>query len=418
LKDRLGPHVLIGATTWWPLSARLAIAFLRKGCRVSAVCPPGHPLRFVSGIEAIYTYGSLASMRALRSAIAAAKPDLIVPCDDGVVWQLHSLHRREIELRTVIERSLGPAEHYATIRSRGTLLQTAEQLGIRIPRTQNIGSEAELQSWPQETPGVLKLDGTWGGSGVVIVQSRSEAIAAFRRLATPPSVGWMLKRWLVNRDLLAWWSLQGREKPTVSVQQFITGRPANTMMACWNGQMLALVTVEVLAAQGATGAATVVRIVDNPEIEQAARLLAFRLQLTGFHGLDFVLEEETGAAYLIELNPRSTQLGHLHIAGQGDLASMIAEKLGAKGETGGRSDCGVGDAIAFFPQTFIWNPQSPYLRTAYHDVPWEEPKLVRDLMKIWWPDRQLLSRVYHYFRPPRRPMEVKFDDVTTTALTR
>jgi predicted ATP-grasp superfamily ATP-dependent carboligase len=331
---------------------------------------------------------------------------------------LHSLHEREIEMRVVIERSLGAAEHYATIRSRGTLLQTAEQLGIRTPRTQNIGSEAELQSWPQEAPCVLKLDGTWGGSGVMIVQSRSEAIAAFRRLATPPSAGLMLKRWLVNRDLLAWWSLQGRDEPAVSIQQYIAGRPANTMMACWNGQMLALVTVEVLAAQGATGAATVVRIVDNPEIEQAARLLAFHLQLTGFHGLDFVLEEETGAAYLIELNPRSTQLGHLRIAGQGDLAGMVAERLGAKTESEGRSDCGVGDAVAFFPQTFIWNPQSPYLRTAYHDVPWEEPKLVRDLMKIWWPDRQLLSRLYHYFRPPRRPMEAKFDDVTTTALTR
>lgn len=394
------------------------MAFLRRGCRVSALCPPGHPLRLISGIEAVYTYRSLDSMQALRSAIAAAKPDLIVPCDDGVVWQLHGLHAREIEMRAVIERSLGPAEHYPTVRSRGILLQTAEQLGIRVPRTQNIDSEAELQSWPQETPGVLKLDGTWGGSGVVIVQSRTEAIGAFRRLATPFSVGLMLKRWLINRDLLAVWSLHGRAQATVSIQQYIPGRPANTMMACWNGEMLGLVTVEVLSAQGATGAATVVRIVDNPEIERAARLLAFRLQLTGFHGLDFVIEEETGAAYLIELNPRSTQLGHLRIAGQGDLASMVAERLGARAESEEIADCGVGDAVAFFPQTFIWNPRSSYLRTAYHDVPWEEPKLVRDLMETWWPDRQPLSRLYHHFRPPRRAMEVKFENVNTTALTR
>jgi hypothetical protein len=33
--------------------------------------------------------------------------------------------------------------------------------------------------------------------------------------------------------------------------------------------------------------------------------------------------------------------------------------------------------IALFPQEWQRNPASPYLRNAYHDVPWNEPELVR-----------------------------------------
>ena len=412
------PMVLVGATTWWPLSARLAMAFLRHGCRVAAICPPGHPLRFVEGIETVYTYRGLDSLRSLQAAVTASNPDLIAPCDDGVVWQLHLIHEAEPALRTIIERSLGPAEHYATIRSRGQFLLAAQELGIRIPETQTIESADQLQRWPLESPGVIKLDGTWGGSGVVIARSRQEALAAYERLSTPVGIGTVLKRWFVNRDPLALWSLHGREKSTVSIQQFIPGRPANTMMACWNGQLLASVSVEVLSAQGATGAATVVRVIDHPEIEQAARLIAFRFQLTGCYGLDFMLDDETNAAYLIELNPRATQLGHLRLEGQGDLAHLLAEQLGASIDSSRTTDCAVGSTIAFFPQAFNWNPKSAYLRTAYHDVPWEQPGLVRELLRPIWPERQTLYRFYHRIRPLRPQVEAKFDEAPKTAAIR
>jgi hypothetical protein len=36
------------------------------------------------------------------------------------------------------------------------------------------------------------------------------------------------------------------------------------------------------------------------------------------------------------------------------------------------------DTIALFPQEWIRDPESPFLRSAYHDIPWEEPDLVRD----------------------------------------
>src|SRR5579859_4735026 len=167
-----------------------------------------------------------------------------------------------------------------------------------------------------------------------------------------------------------------------------------------------MVTVEVLTAQGATGAATVVRLMHNDEIEQAARLLAREFHLSGFHGLDFVMDG-AGAAYLIELNPRCTQLGHLRLPGQGDLAGAMSAKLASR-ETQEPQDCIEAETVAFFPQTFNWNPQSAYLRRGYHDVPWEEPALLRELLRDSWPERQLLTRIYHYFRAPKKQSEVKF----------
>lgn len=217
------------------------------------------------------------------------------------------------------------------------------------------------------------------------------------------------KRFLINRDPFALWAWRRPEAPHVTVQQFIPGRPANTMFVCWQGEVLSTVTVEVVCAQGATGAANVVRLIQNEEIAEAARLVARRFMLNGFHGLDFVLEKGTGIPYLIELNPRCTQLGHLRLPFQGDLAGAFSAKL--KGEDLPPEDDPIGgDTVAFFPQAFSWNPRSPYLRHGYHDVPWEEPDLLRELLREPWPDRQLLARIYHRFRPPKQPAEVQFDE--------
>jgi hypothetical protein len=169
------PKILICATLWWPSSARLAMAFLRHGCHVSALCPPGHPLRFVTGISSIYSYHGLAPIGLLRAAIRSAQPTLIVPCDDIAVWQLHALHANEADLRPLIERSLGAAEAYPAIQQRGEFLRVAQSLGIRVPLTQTLNSAEELKDWKFDKAAVLKLDGTWGGEGVTIVHSRTEA---------------------------------------------------------------------------------------------------------------------------------------------------------------------------------------------------------------------------------------------------
>jgi ATP-grasp domain len=402
------PVVLIAATMWWPLSARLAMAFIHHGCRVSAVCPHGHPLRYVENVESVYPYRGLDSIGALKAAIVAAQPDIIVPADDGAVWQLHQLHADYAELRPLIEYSLGEADMYPVLRSRAEVLRIATELGIRTPVSWSVTSEDDAGN-VRETSAVLKVDGSCGGTGVEIVSSAADALSAFRRLSKRPGAGFAWKRVLVNRDPLALWWWRNKEQPRVTVQQFIPGRPANTMFASWGGEVLGIVTVEVVCAQGATGAANVVRLVRNSEIEAAVQLLARRFKLNGFYGLDFILQHGTGHPYLIELNPRCTQLGHLSLPDQGDLAGLLSARLRGRGLQPPR-DAIRSDTIAFFPQASSWSPSSPYLARGYHDVPSKEPKLVRHLLKEPWPDRQLTARLYHFFRRPKRLEEVTFEE--------
>ena len=170
------------------------MAFVRHGCNVSALCPPGHPLRFVTGIGSIYSYHGLASIGLLRAAIRAARPTLIVPCDDIAVWQLHALHANEADLRPLIELSLGAAEAYPAIQQRGEVFAgVAQSLGIRVPLTQTLNSAEDLKDWKFDKPVVLKLDGTWSGQGVTIVRSLTEANQRFHS-APKTMKAWMAWR--------------------------------------------------------------------------------------------------------------------------------------------------------------------------------------------------------------------------------
>jgi hypothetical protein len=90
-----------------------------------------------------------------------------------------------------------------------------------------------------------------------------------------------------------------------------------------------------------------------------------------------MLEAGTGNAFLIEVNPRSTQVGHLSMGAGHDLPAALYAALSGK-SVQPSSKVTEKDTVALFPQEWIRDPESPFLRSAYHDVPWEEPELIRD----------------------------------------
>jgi hypothetical protein len=42
------------------------------------------------------------------------------------------------------------------------------------------------------------------------------------------------------------------------------------------------------------------------------------------------------------------------------------------------------DTITLFPQEWMRDPASPFLTSGYHDVPWEEPELLRACVRKPW----------------------------------
>ena len=138
-----------------------------------------------------------------------------------------------------------------------------------------------------------------------------------------------------------------------------------------------------------------------------------------------MIERGTGHAYLIEMNPRCTQLGHLVFPGQGDLAGMFVARL--RGEERAGVGAGVGyeaepimnDLIAFFPQALVSHPRGGFVQGAHLDVPWDHPELIHELMQPSFPDRRWAARLYHFFHAPRRVAAVEFQPsaVSRTEIT-
>ena len=404
------PLVLILAAKWWPLSARLAAVLLRQGCGLAAVCPFGHPLRHVTGIEKYFIYAGLNSLESVRRAVNSWQPDIVVPCDDGVVQQLHAMHESDPPLRPLIERSLGPPESYGFVRSRQELLTLAKSLGVRVPETRRVNDPADLTTWHREvsTTSVLKVDGESGGNGVAICRSLAESLAARRRLGRRCSRMAAWKRLIIDRNPLSIWARRLAEEPQISVQEFVPGRPANSMMVCREGEVLALLSVIVVAAESAVGAAVIVRVVRDERMAFAAKRLASHLRLCGFFGLDFMIDG-ANAPILIELNPRCTQLGHFELPEQSSLAAIFAASC--KGEPAPPPARPIHqETIALFPQALAaGDPCKPYVEAAYLDLPTCQPRLTRELQLPSWPQRQWLSVLYHRFVRVRRPEAVMFE---------
>ncbi len=353
-------------------------------------------------------YGGIDSLFSFRSAITSTRPDVIVPCDDGVVAQLHALHSSEPPLRALIEDSLGDPLGFPIVRSRERLLEAAAQLGIAVAQTKRVLGPDDLIHWHQQASvSVVKVDGESGGNGVRICGSIEEAIAAWRDLSKPQDLmtGW--KRLLIDRDPIALWRCGNPTAGEITVQQMIRGRPANCMAACRDGKLISIVSVAVLAADGPTGAAVIIQRIRNEAMENAARRLAERLKITGFFGLDFMIDADTRVPYLIEMNPRSTQLGHLEFADQGSLVGAFSAHWRGKPAPQAQNPIPAG-SIALFPQA-LKAVASRHHDSSYLDVPWDEPALQAELKLPPWPQRQWAARLYHVFRPIDRTAAVEYD---------
>jgi predicted ATP-grasp superfamily ATP-dependent carboligase len=417
LEGRADPSILIVAAKWWPASARLAVALRRQGCRISAICPVGHPLRHVTGLNHIFGYGGLSPLLDLRRAMHESKPDVVVPCDDGAVAQLHALYELDTTLKSVIERSLGSPESYSIVDSRHQLLNVAVKANIKVPTTRIVATAEDLVKWHDEfsSGAVIKVDGESGGNGVRISNSLSESVVAWKELRAPCGFATACKRLAIDCDPLALWSRRRQGTREITVQEFIAGRPANSMVACWSGKVLASISVVVVSAEGQTGAATVVRVIQNRMMEEAAEKLVAQLNLSGFYGFDFIIKSGSSVPYLIEMNPRCTQLGHLELAGS-SLARAFSTVLGAPSASPAQEAI-CSDTIALFPQALAAGEACrPYVESGYHDVPWEEPDLKDELMLVSWPRRRRIARIYHSFKPLNRAEPMLFEEIHTNAV--
>lgn len=404
-------RLLLVATQHWPFSARLANAFAAAGWQVEAVGPRGHVLGHSSAVRRLHPYSLFDPLAALIAAIEQGAPDFIIPCDDSAVVRLHRVAQQRPALGALIAHSLGNPDACLEATHREALMEAAQAEQVRIPETAEIRSLAELQAWQQRQgwPLVLKADGTFGGTGVAIIRDAQELEPAYRAVSARPSALRILKRLLVNQDHFLLDQLRDRQSQGLIAQQYVAGRPANRAVACWQGEVLAGVSVEALATLNATGAATLIQPIEHPEMEQAARRLVRRLGLSGLCGFDFMLEAASGQAYLIEVNPRATPASALALGAGRDLVAALSRALLGRALPD-RPALVDGGQIAMFPGTWLKNPDDPALATAHHDVPWEQPALVQACIDFDYAGTPFWRRWARHRRPADTGPELRGPD--------
>jgi predicted ATP-grasp superfamily ATP-dependent carboligase len=257
-------------------------------------------------------------------------------------------------------------------------MSIAPGLGIRCPRTVEIADATVLsrELAAANFPIVLKLDGTSGGAGVRIARTSQDAWTAYLELNAIRRKALLLDR--LRSGSFRRGDESAARKPRVTIQQYIKGQPASRAVLCWHGAVIAGMSVEAAEVSREAGPATVVRMIDHPEIEAAACGLAARLGLSGFCGYDFVIDPN-GRAFLLEVNPRVTPTCHLNW--RVDLLGMLFSRV--TGLSGQARQCYRPDeTIALFPHEWLRNTASPHLASGLHDIPWHEPAFVRACLRM------------------------------------
>ncbi len=387
-------RVMVLAVEKWELGARMCSELRRTGFTVAAACPAFHMMRRARTADETFAFSWLMPHLTLARTMRRWQPALVICVDDVAVRILQALHHRLVRSRletakplvALIEHSLGDPRWYG-LTEKSAIMSIAPALGIRCPRTVEIVDRAAFsrELATADFPIVLKLDGTTGGAGVRIARARADAWTAYLELNAIRR-----KALLLDRLRSAGFRRGDRAaapEPRVTIQQHIEGRPASRALLCWQGTVIAGLSVEATEVSCEAGPATVVRMIDHPEIEAAARSLTARLGLSGFCGYDFVIDPN-GRAFLLEVNPRVTPTCHLNW--RVDLLGMLFSRVtGLSGRA--RQVYRPDETIALFPHEWLRNPASPHLASGPHDVPWHEPAFIRACLGMrgagensWW----------------------------------
>jgi hypothetical protein len=375
--------VLIVTWLHWASAARIAAELFGAELDVDVVCTDWHPILSIKGISKRHRYGGADAQSSLAQAIHRSAPQLIVAGDDIAISHLQSLRKTgSAELTALIDDSLGPAGSYEIILSRARFMAAAKSAGVDTPAGAEVRTAAELNDWLAEfgTPAFVKSDGSAGGEGVRLLRDAKDQAAAVESLRRAPIYD------AVDRHGAA---------PAVSVQKAIVGQPANCSALAWRGEVLGVISVATLQTLRPFGIATVVRPLENAAMRSAAVAIARELNLSGFFGLDFILQDGGRRAWVLELNPRPTPISHFALGPGRDLIAALISKLQDHPTPDRPVTFPLNSAVAIFPHLLR---RGSVTGQNHDDLPLAQPQLVaaferRRRFTEW------RARIVNLFRP-------------------
>lgn len=368
-------------------SCRLPKVLKEAGFCVGVLALRGNLIHATRYIDKRFTLGARRFepiiRRGIENAFEKFAPDIIVPCDERaaaivnhwVEWEGGRGRPLSPQLLQCLERSLGSLQRLPQRASKADTLALARAIGVVCPRETVVVDfpSCEKAAGDYGYPVVLKLSHGAGGIGVKVCETREalkRAFADFKR--SQSQSGTMLRR-LLRRD---WFGAS----LDILVQEHVSGRPGMSCASAVDGATVSVVTGVVDSTTSKTGPASVVRLANQPSIVDATNRMIAAFGASGFMSFDFIVDG-SGQAYLLECNPRPTQILHLGPLVGVELAGALLKAL-RNGRRVASCEVPTGErSVSFFPQEWVRDPSSPSLRTTYHDVPWDDPALLAAILR-------------------------------------
>lgn len=373
--------LLVATATKWLATARMPSALHRAGFDVSLLAPKGslaEKSRFVHKVGHLADRASpLEWVYAFAATVKAVSPRVVVPCDDTAFRLLQLLVRSptigmqpalHANLSALVRESLGDPANYRTSVDKTLLPPAAEALGVRVPPYAVVAGVAEARAFAeaQGYPVVLKRGYGAAGEWVAIASDAGDLARAFSRLAAATTL-----------------NLEGSVDARMLIQSHISGKIVLESIVAWDGVVLAGFAREKVMAHSATGPSTVVRCMCAPEVRRFSELLATGLGINGLFGIEYIVDDRAGDAWLLEINRRTTNGIPLGAMINVDLCAALYAAINAEQRTV-RGDLAKGEEhlIAHFPQEWLRDPESRYLRQCRVDAPWDDPDVLEAMLAL------------------------------------
>jgi len=368
------PALLIATATHRFASARMPRALAKAGFEPSLLTRRGSLAEqsvFLSKVGHLPdTDDPMEWVFGFAATVKATSPRLVIPCDGAAMRFLTMLALAPPErldptlhsqLASLIRDSLGDPAHYLDSLDKTLLPPVAEALGVAVPPYLVTAEPGEAQDFAARNgfPVVLMRGDSSGRSGLAICADSAQLSQRFTEL---------------TRD--------GAER--LLVHAWITGPTKVYPAVVWNGEMLVgYASTRLFTAAEPGGVPAVNRCYASPELRAMTVKLAAGFGISGFFAPDFVEEARTGRTYLVGVNRRIVGGAHRGAAINADHWTALHAKLkGVPSPTRSDLDPGEEHACADFPQEWLRDPQSRWLREYPVDVPWDEPKLVEAMLAL------------------------------------
>lgn len=368
------PVLLVSTATRWIGTARIPAALAHAGFTV-ALLTPRHSLaeksRYVSKVGYLPDNATVAQwVTSFAEIVTAAQPRLVVPCDDMAFRLLARLCRSaprgmppsaQARMSSLIEYSLGDTAHYEASVDKTLLPAAATALGVAVPPFSIVDGPAGADAFIRAHgyPIVIKRAHGFAGTGVAICANADDVADAFRRFSAPQALDF------------------GDPLCGFLVQAHVPGSVQYYLSTAWRGRLIAgYASEKIVANPHPTGPPTVTRHFRSPQLRSIAESLAAGFGISGHFFAEFIVPTGTDRPLVLEINRRITPGSHRGSLRNVDhWAALHAALMGTQSPSRSDFDEGEEGLVVWFPEEWLRDPESRYLREHVVDVPWDEPEL-------------------------------------------